>query len=101
MNQITGSLPVIVRYAITILASLLVGAGWITETDLPSALQDQIVTAILALIAVVPAIYAIIKRPSPKALEAAKAVDAELPKAATVVIQTPGGQPDIIIPAKQ
>ena len=44
-------------------------------------------------------LYALIKRPSAKAMEAAKEIDAQIPAKDDVVIQTPAGQPDIVVVA--
>lgn len=98
MESLKDKLPVILRYAVAIVASLLAGAGLIGSDALPPALQEQLVGFILSAIAVVPLIWALIKRPSAKAMEVAKEVDASIPKDQTVVIQTPAGQPDIIVP---
>jgi hypothetical protein len=60
-----------------------------------------LVAAIGAVMAAGMSIYrAIFMSSSNKAHEAAKEIDEKLPAKADVVIQTPGNQPDIVVPAK-
>jgi predicted sugar kinase len=92
---------VFVRYAISNsgLLTVLIGAGFLTD-DVNTVVEQVTVITVGAMMQFGPAIYAMIKRPSPKAMEAAKIVDRDLPKDAPVVIQTPAGEPNIIVPAK-
>ncbi|KQS86928.1 hypothetical protein [Rhizobium sp. Leaf383] len=94
--NITNYLPMILRYALVSLATLLATRGWIDgdQNAIISQNLDAIVGALIALWTVAWAIY---KRPSQKALDAAKEIDKQLPKDAPVVIKTPGAQPDIIV----
>lgn len=94
--NITNYLPMIVRYALVSLATLLATRGWIDGDQ--SAIISQNLDAIVgALIALGTVAYAPFKRPSQKALDAAKEIDKQLSKDPTVVIQNPGNQPDIVV----
>lgn len=94
--NITNYLPMIVRYALVSLATLLATRGWIDGDQ--SAIISQNLDAIVgALIALGTVAYALFKRPSQKALDAAKAIDKQLPKDVPVVIKTLGAEPDIIV----
>lgn len=94
-----SQLPVIARYLIAIIAAALAGRGLI-PADQVAAFIDSAVAVVLAIVAFVPLVWALIRRPSSKALEAAKLIDQRIPKDDTVVIQTPGLQPDIVVPPK-
>ena len=85
------------RYGIAGLGAWLISIG-VTDADAASAV-DQIATIVSgAVIYFAPQIYAALKRPSVKAMETAKAVDREIPKDEPVVLLTPAGQPDIVVP---
>lgn len=98
--NITNYIPVIVRYLIVSIMAAVFTRGWISpeQNAILSQNLDIIVSALIGLGTVV---YALIKRPSEKALDAAKAIDKQVPPSAPVVIQTPAGRPDIVIPAKE
>ena len=96
--NITNSMPVIVRYAIVSLMAARFTRGWLSpeHNAILGENLDIIVSAIVGLLTV---LYALIKRPSAKAIEAAKEIDAQIPAKDDVVIQTPAGQPDIVVVA--
>ena len=95
----TNYMPVIVRYAIVSLMAALFTRGWLSpeHNAILGENLDIIVSAIVGLLTV---LYALIKRPSAKAMEAAKAIDKSVPAEVSVVIKTPGNAPDIVVPAK-
>lgn len=97
--NITNSMPVIVRYAIVSLMAARFTRGWLSpeHNAILGENLDIIVSAIVGLLTV---LYALIKRPSAKAMEAAKAIDKSVPAEVSVVIKTPGNAPDIVVPAK-
>lgn len=86
--DLKASLPVIIRYAVTILGAFLVSRGYLDEEQL-GFIADQTAIIVGAILAIGPLLYALWKRPSQKALEAAKKIDAELPASADVEIVTP------------
>lgn len=93
------------RYWITIITAVIatIGALGFLSPEQQEALTKQVpilVTALAGLIPVVISTYAIIsKSSSDKAAEAAKRIDAIVPVSAPVVIQTPPGLDNIIVPA--
>lgn len=95
----TRDLVMSVGAIITVLGVL----GFLDEEQV-KGLTEQVPTLLTALGAVAWAgvsIYRIVtKSSSDKAAEAGKKIDAELPAASPVVIRTPEGQSDIIVPAK-
>ena len=100
------SLGVAVRYVTTILGSIIAILGilgWLTPEQ-AEALTQQVpvlLAAIAALVSAVIPLYAIwTKSSSDKAAEAAKEIDKKVPASAPVVIQTPAGVPDIVVPPK-
>ncbi|KQS79024.1 hypothetical protein ASG25_10570 [Rhizobium sp. Leaf384] len=97
--NISNYLPMVIRYALVSLATLLATRGWI-DGDQNAVISQNLDAIVGALIALGTVAYALFKRPSQKALEAAKEIDKQLPKSAPVVIQTPGTQPDIIVQPK-
>lgn len=94
--SITNYLPVIVRYLIVSIMAAIATRGWLSSEQSAILTQnlDIIVSALIGLGTVV---YALVKRPSDKALDAAKAIDKQIPPEDTVVIKTPGAAPDIIV----
>lgn len=97
--DLKAQLPVIIRYLLVTAFTILTTRGLISpeaQTILSSNL-DIIVGAIGGIATVA---YALWKRPSSKALEVAKKVDAEVPKTQDVVIKTPPNKPDIVVSAK-
>lgn len=96
--NITNYLPMILRYALAAIGAALATRGWIDNEQ--SAILSQNLDAIVgAAITLGTVAWAIYKRPSQKGLDAAKAIDQQLPKDVPVVIKTPGAQPDIIVAA--
>ncbi|WP_426235898.1 hypothetical protein [Pararhizobium sp. DWP1-1-3] len=96
--NITNYIPTIVRYVIVSLMAAMFTHGWLSpeHNAILGENLDIIVSAIVGLLTV---LYALIKRPSAKAMEAAKEIDAQIPAKDAVVIRTPGSAPDIIIAA--
>lgn len=97
---------VVTRYATIILSTALTILGllnWLSPEQI-EALRGSIpdfVEALSALVGVAVVIYGVItKSSSDKAAEAAKQIDAKLPPDAPVKIETPGPQPNIVVPAK-
>ena len=97
--NITNYLPVILRYAIVWAAAALATRGFISD-DQNAVLSQNIDVIAGALISLGTVAYALFKRPSAKALDAAKAIDKQLPAKADVTIKTPGNAPDIVVQAK-
>lgn len=97
--NITNYLPVILRYLIVSAMAAIATRGWLSAEQNAILTQnlDIIVSALIGLGTVV---YALFRRPSDKALEAAKKIDQQIPPESTVVIKTPGVAPDIIVPGK-
>jgi hypothetical protein len=106
------SVGVAIRYAITIIGAMLTILsiiGWLTPEQLKDLMQKVqdisvqlpgLLTAVAGLITLCAPIYAMLtKSSSDKAAKAAKAIDLKIPLAQDVVIQTPVGQPDIVVPA--
>ena len=98
--EIKTYLPMILRYVVVYLASVLSTRGLINgdQSSFLSGQTDAIVGALIALGAVAWGIY---KRPSAKAMTVAKAVDKEVPANVDVVVKTPAGIPDVFVPAKR
>ncbi|CZT36119.1 Pam3-gp28 family putative phage holin [Rhizobium sp. 9140] len=97
--NITNYLPMILRYALAAIGAALATRGWIDDEQ--SAILSQNLDAIVGgAITLGTVAWAIYRRPSQKGLDAAKAIDEQLPKDAPVVIQTPANQPDIIVQSK-
>ena len=98
--NLTSYLPVIIRYLIVSVMAAIATRGWVSTEQNAILTQnlDIIVSSVVGLLTVA---YALFKRPSSKAMEVAKQVDKKVPAAAPVVIQTPAGEPDIVVQAKQ
>lgn len=100
------SVGVAIRYLTTIVGSVLaiLGVmGWLSPEQ--SAELERLVPELLgalgALAALAVSVYAVItKSSSDKAAEAAKQIDAKVPKHDPVVIKTPGDGPNIVVPPK-
>lgn len=94
--KIANYLPTIVRYIIVSLMAAMFTHGWLSpeHNAILGENLDVIVSAIVGLLTV---LYALMKRPSAKAMEAAKEIDAQIPAKQEVVIKTPGHAPDIVI----
>jgi hypothetical protein len=106
------SVGVAIRYAITIIGAMLTILsiiGWLTPEqvkDLMQKVQDisvqvpALLTAVAGLVTLAAPIYAMLtKSSSDKAAKVAKAIDSEIPPNQDVLIQTPIGQPDIVVSA--
>lgn len=89
-------LPVIVRYIIMALASALATRGWLSPEH-QTILGENMDVLVGGLVAVGTVIYELVRRPSEKAMKAAKVIDKEIPARESVVIKTPGNAPDIFI----
>lgn len=115
MNWLTTSsaLGTTVRYALAIFGSIvatLAVIGWLTpeqaqalreQIDALTLQLPQIGAAIGYIISFGTAIYGILtKSHSDKADAVAKTVDKEVPVGSPVVIKTPEGVPDIVVPPK-
>lgn len=96
-ENISPILMIFVRYAISGLGVWLASKGF-SDADVSTVVDQGAYIITGAIIAAVPAIYAALKRPSVKAMETAKAVDQLVPKDDDVVIKTPVGVPDIVVP---
>ncbi|OJF97559.1 hypothetical protein [Pararhizobium antarcticum] len=97
--KITNYLPLILRYALVWMAAALATRGW-TSSDQTAVLTQNLDVIVGALVSLGTVAYALVKRPSEKALDAAKAIDKQLPAKADVVIVTPGDSPNIVVSAK-
>lgn len=99
------STGVAIRYITTIVGSIvaILGVlGWLTpeQSDALTREIPGLLGAVGGLVAVGITTYATLTKAfSNKAAEAAKAIDSQVPTSAPVVIQTPAGVPDIVIPA--
>lgn len=97
--DLKAQLPVIIRYIIATAFAALATHGMISAevNTVLSQNMDAIVGAagVLATVA-----YALWKRPSSKALEVAKQVDANVPKGGSVVVKTPAGVANIVVHPK-
>ena len=96
MEQVKSYLPVIIRYAIMAVASALATRGWVSSES-QSILSQNIDILVGGVVAILTVIYALVKRPSVKAMEVAKEVDKKIPSEDRVFIATPGPQPDIVV----
>lgn len=103
----TTVIGVATRYAITIAGALVAGMvlmGWVDRetADAITAQLPELFGAIGAVVAVIIPIYAAVtKSNSDKASAVANEVDANIPASSPVVIKTPEGVPDIVVPAKE
>ena len=103
----TTTIGVVTRYAISIggaVIAALVLVGWVDQetADKLTETLPELIGAIGAVAALAVPIYAAItKSNSDRASDVANAVDAEVSPQETVVVQTPAGQPDIIVPPKE
>lgn len=101
-EMIQPILLIFVRYSISSVGTLMAAYGF-AEADSMTVMDQLAIIITGGMIAAAPAVYASIKRwfqPSPKAMEAAKAIDAYVPKEDAVIIKTPPDQPDIIVGPK-
>jgi hypothetical protein len=96
--NITSYIPVIVRYAIVSLMAAMFTRGWISPEH-NAILGENLDIIVSAFVGLLTLLYALIRRPSAKAMEAAKEIDAQIPANQDVVIKTPGNAPDITVSA--
>lgn len=108
MNPFTSptSVGVFTRYFTVIVTTVLTVMGvmnWLTQEQIDTILgmMPSFVEALSGFITLGITVYAVVtKARSEKADAVAKEVDEKIPVADPVVIQTPKGQPDIVVPAK-
>ncbi len=90
--------PVIARYVLSWLFVWLATRGYLSEEQgaLLTQNMDTIIGSVgaLALLA-----WALFRRPSSRALKAAKEIDKKIPATEEAIIKTKGPKPDITIPA--
>lgn len=98
--DIKSQLPVIIRYLLVTAFTVLTTRGLISP-EAQSILSSNIDIIVGAVGGLATVAYALWRRPSAKALEVAKQVDAKVPADQPVLITTPPGTPDIVVPAKQ
>lgn len=97
--DLKAQLPVIIRYIIATAAAALATHGWLSPEQ--NAVIGQNIDVVAgAFVALGTVAYALFRRPSSKALEVAKQVDAKVPKDGSVVVKTPGGMADIVVHPK-
>jgi len=96
--NITNYAPVVVRYLLVTLAAAMFTHGWLTPEQ-SSALGQNMDLLVSAVVGLGTVAYALIKRPSQKALDAAKEIDKKIPASQPVEIVTPGSAPNIIVRA--
>jgi len=97
--DLKAQLPVIVRYIIATAFAALATHGLISPEV--NTVLSQNLDAIVGAVGVLATVaYALWKRPSSKALEVAKQVDARVPPSSSVVVKTPTGQQDIVVHPK-
>ena len=97
--DIKNYLPVILRYALAWIGAALATHG-ILDGDQSAIFSQNIDVIAGALIGLGSVAYAIWRRPSSKGLDAAKAIDKQVPADSLVVIKTPAGTPDIVVSGK-
>jgi len=97
--KLSDYMPVVIRYAITWIFAFLAARGFLGEEQ-NAILSQNIDTIVAAIISIIPIGVALWNRPSKKARTVAKIVDADLPKSAPVVIQTPAGEENIVVHSK-
>jgi len=86
---------VVLRYMLTIAFTLLAGKLSL-EPTVQADLINKIMAVGAAIAAVAPLIYALVKRPSPAAMQVAKEADKVIAgDKASAVVPTPAGAPDI------
>jgi hypothetical protein len=96
--NLTSYIPVIVRYAIVSLMAAMFTHGWLSPEH-NAILGENLDIIVSALVGLLTVVWALAKRPSAKAMEAAKEIDAQIPANQDVVIKTPGNTPDITVSA--
>ncbi|KQY20214.1 hypothetical protein [Rhizobium sp. Root483D2] len=96
--NINSYLPTIVRYAIVSLMAAMFTHGWLSPEH-NAILGENLDIIVSALVGLLTVVWAMVKRPSAKAMEAAKEIDAQIPANQDVVILTPGSAPDITVSA--
>jgi hypothetical protein len=103
----TTTVGVVTRYAITIIGAVVSAVavlGWVEQATADNIMEQVNILfgAISALVAIgIPIYAALTKSNSDRASEVANEVDAKVSPQETVVVQTPAGQADIIVPPKE
>lgn len=72
--------------------------GWLS-LEHNAILCENLDSIVLAIVGLVTVLYALVKRPSAKAMEAAKVIDKQIPAKQDGVIKTSVGEPDIVVSA--
>lgn len=100
MDQVKNYLPMLFRYLLASAMAALTTRGLMSPESaaIISPHTDAIVSFLVLLVTVT---WAIVKKPSAKAMEVAQKVDAEIPKEDDVTIKTPGAAPDIVVQASK
>lgn len=89
-------LAIALRYGISMAGAGLVVAEYLNDEQ-AQIFVDSLQQIVGAVAALAPLAYALWKRPSSKAMKAARAIDKSVAPEEPVVIQTPEGQADIKI----
>ena len=97
--DIKAQLPVIIRYLLVTAFTILATRGLISP-EAQAILSSNIDIIVGAVGGLATVAYALWTRPSSKALEVAKQVDARIPAGASAVVKTASGQPDIVVHPK-
>jgi len=97
--DIKSYLPVILRYVITAAAAALATHGFLSPEQ-NAVITDNLDKIVGALVVLGALGYELFKRPSAKAMEVAKQVDAKVPASAPVIVKSPGNQSDIVVHPK-
>lgn len=95
-----NQMPVIIRYLLASFFTYLASHGLLTA-DQHAYLGDQmdVIVGIVGNLAIIA--YALWRRPSPTAMEAAKEIDQKIPKGTEVIIQTPAHMDNIYVGPKK
>jgi hypothetical protein len=99
MEELKNYLPTIIRYALISAGSALAAKSWISPDQHSFMSQNADVIGGI-LVALATAAYGLFVKPSARGMEVAKVSDEKVPQGDTLVVQTPSGQPDIIVPGK-
>lgn len=97
--ELKNYLPIVLRYLLTWAGAVLATRGYF-DGDQSAIFTQNIDVIVGALVGLGSVAYAMWKRPSQKAMTAAKAIDKQIPSSTPVVIQTPGDGPNILVPGK-
>lgn len=100
MDILKNNLPLFIRQLLLIVGGALVAKGVITDGQLQQLLDPLSALIVGGLIVAGTAAYQFWARPSARALEVAKEVDAKVPPTSPVIIKTPQSMPDIEVAGK-